>query len=131
MYDGRTHEHVHQAIEEALAEVPVFDIHTHLVGGQLGARGLHDVLLYHMVISDLYAAGCPSGARLTQYPGEPSRGGGPRSALKKPCPSCRPFKTPVAFGASGSFSRNLYGWNEAITAANWRKLDGADPRTRR
>src|ERR1043166_820838 len=58
-------------VEEALAEVPVLDIHTHLVGGRLGARGLHDVLLYHMVVSDLYSAGCPSGARLTQYPGWP------------------------------------------------------------
>src|SRR5438034_11293391 len=61
-----------QELEAALAEVPVLDIHTHLVGGRLGARGLHDVLLYHMVISDLYAAGCPKGARLTQYPSWPS-----------------------------------------------------------
>jgi len=37
-----------QELEAALAEVPVLDIHTHLVGGRLGARGLHDVLLYHM-----------------------------------------------------------------------------------
>jgi hypothetical protein len=50
-------------LEQALAEVPRFDVHTHLVGGPLGARGLHDLLLYHMVVSDLYAAGCPSGAR--------------------------------------------------------------------
>ncbi len=56
-------------LESALAEVPILDIHTHLVGGKLAARGLHDILLYHMVVSDLYAAGCPSGARLTQYPG--------------------------------------------------------------
>ena len=60
-------------VEEALADVPVLDIHTHLVGGKLGARGLHDVLLYHMVVSDLYAAGCPNGARLTQYPGWPDK----------------------------------------------------------
>ena len=59
-------------VEEALAQVPVLDIHTHLVGGRLGARGLHDILLYHMVVSDLYAAGCPNGARLTQYPRWPS-----------------------------------------------------------
>ena len=40
-------------LEQALAEIPVLDVHIHLVGGRLGARGLHDVLLYHMVISDL------------------------------------------------------------------------------
>ena len=56
-----------QKIEEALAQVPVIDIHTHLVGGRLGARGLHDVLLYHMLVSDLYGAGCPSGARLRSH----------------------------------------------------------------
>src|SRR5678816_2740934 len=60
-------------LECALAELPSLDIHTHLVGGRLGARGLHDVLLYHMVVSDLYAAGCPSGKRLTQYPSWPER----------------------------------------------------------
>src|SRR5882762_7562267 len=60
-------------MEEALAEIPMLDPHTHLVGGRLGARGLHDILLYHMVISDLYAAGCPSGARLSQYPQWPTK----------------------------------------------------------
>jgi hypothetical protein len=56
-------------LERALQEVPLLDVHTHLVGGKLGARGLHDILLYHMAISDLYAAGCPNGARLTEFPG--------------------------------------------------------------
>ena len=60
-------------LEAALAEVPILDVHTHLVGGKLAAGGLHDIMLYHMVISDLYAAGCPSGARLTQYPNWPTR----------------------------------------------------------
>jgi hypothetical protein len=31
------------------------------------------LLLYHMVVSDLYSAGCPSGARLTQFPNWPSQ----------------------------------------------------------
>ena len=48
-------------LEVQLAEVPILDVHTHLVGGKLAARGLHDILLYHMVVSDLYASGCPSG----------------------------------------------------------------------
>ena len=61
-----------EALGEGLREVPVMDPHTHLVGGRLGAQGLHDVLLYHMVISDLYAAGCPSGHRLRAFPDWPS-----------------------------------------------------------
>jgi len=61
-----------EEVEAGLAELPMFDVHTHLVGGRLGARGLHDILLYHMVVSDLYAAGCPSGARLTQFPNRPT-----------------------------------------------------------
>jgi hypothetical protein len=56
------------SLENALAAVPVLDVHTHLCGGKLAARGLHDILLYHMIVSDLYSAGCPSGARLTQFP---------------------------------------------------------------
>jgi len=64
--------HLVKDLEQALAQLPMFDVHTHLVGGKLAARGLHDILLYHMVVSDLYAAGCPSGARLTQYPSWPA-----------------------------------------------------------
>ena len=40
-----------QDLEQALAELPIFDVHTHLIGGKLGAQGLHDILLYHMVVS--------------------------------------------------------------------------------
>ncbi|HPA46278.1 MAG TPA: hypothetical protein PK395_10990, partial [bacterium] len=67
MHDNQT-----KQLYEALAEIPILDAHTHLVGGKLGARGLHDILLYHMAVSDLYAAGCPTGERLTQYPNWPT-----------------------------------------------------------
>src|ERR1700691_1366379 len=62
-----------QRMEEALAALPVLDVHTHLCGAKLAAQGLHDVLLYHMIVSELYSAGCSSGARLTQFPKWPSR----------------------------------------------------------
>lgn len=39
------HQDLELELEQALAELPVLDAHTHLVGGKLGARGLHDVLL--------------------------------------------------------------------------------------
>ena len=60
-------------LREGSRTTTMLNAHTHLTGGRLTARGLHDILLYHMVVSDLYAAGCPSGARLTEYPGWPSR----------------------------------------------------------
>jgi hypothetical protein len=55
-------------LEQALAELPILDVHSHLMSGQLPARGLHDILLYHMVITDLYAAGCPTSA-MAAWPG--------------------------------------------------------------
>jgi hypothetical protein len=39
--------------ESALAELPILDIHTHLVGVGLAARGLHEILLYHVEKAEL------------------------------------------------------------------------------
>ena len=109
-------------LEQALAEVPVLDIHTHLVGGKLGARGLHDVLLYHMVVSDLYAAGCPSGARLTQHPGWPSREEA-HGRLAEAVPYLRHIQNTSSFWGVRLILGDLYGWREPITADNWPRLD--------
>ncbi|MCZ7544282.1 MAG: hypothetical protein M5R40_12445 [Anaerolineae bacterium] len=111
-------------MEDALPELPMFDIHTHLVGGRLGARGLHDVLLYHMVISDLYAAGCPSGARLTQYPGWPTQEEA-HARIQEAQPYLRYIQNTSTFWALRMILADLYDWKEPITADNWRRLDAA------
>ena len=39
---------LNRELESALAELPILDILTHLVGGKMAARGLHDILVYHI-----------------------------------------------------------------------------------
>lgn len=51
-----------------LQSIPMIDVHTHMDADHLSARGLHDVFLYHMVISDQHSAGCPDGKRLPENP---------------------------------------------------------------
>ena len=111
-----------QELEAALAEVPVLDIHTHLVGGRLGARGLHDVLLYHMVISDLYAAGCPSGGRLTEYPAWPSTEEA-HARIREALPYLPLIRNTSSSWGVRIILADLYGWRQAITEDNWQRLD--------
>ena len=112
-----------RSVEEALAQIPVLDIHTHLVGGKLGARGLHDVLLYHMVVSDLYSAGCPSGGRLTQYPAWPGEAEGAQR-IQEALPFLPAIRNTSSFWGVRIILRDLYGWDAPITKDSWRKLDG-------
>jgi len=109
-------------VEEALANVPVLDVHTHLVGGALGARGLHDILLYHMVVSDLYSAGCPTGARLTQYPGYPTDAEG-QARIEEALPFLPAIQNTSSFWGVRLILWHLYDWREPVTQDNWRKLD--------
>jgi glucuronate isomerase len=109
-------------LNEALANLPLLDPHTHLVGGRLGARGLHDILLYHMAVSDLYAAGCPSGARLTQYPGWPDQAEA-HARIREALPYLRSTRnTSITWGIR-IILRELYDWTDEITERNWRSLD--------
>src|SRR5512136_2536618 len=106
-----------------LSRVPLLDTHTHLTGGKLGARGLHDILLYHMVVSDLYAAGCPSGARLTQYPGWPTKEEA-HARIREALPYLKHVRNTSCTWGVRMILNDLYGWDEPVTEDNWEKLDG-------
>jgi len=111
-----------EALLERISELPVLDAHTHLVGGKLGARGLHDILLYHMAVSDLYAAGCPSGARLTQYPGWPSTEES-HARIKEALPYLKSVRnTSISYGIR-IILRDLYGIAEPVNEYNWAEID--------
>src|SRR3954465_795286 len=100
-------------LEPALADVPILDVHTPLVGGRLAARGLHDILLYHMVISDLYAAGCPSGARLTQFPGWPGEAEA-HARIAEAIPYLRHIQNTSSCWGVRIILRDLFGWTDPI-----------------
>lgn len=109
-------------LTDALREVPLMDVHTHLIGGNLGAKGLHDILLYHMAVSDLYSAGCPSGARLTQYPGWPTIDEA-HSRIKEALPYLKHVRnTSISWGIR-IILEDLFDWHDPVTESNWQKLD--------
>jgi glucuronate isomerase len=112
-----------ESLEAELDEIPIIDVHTHLVGGKLAARGLHDVLLYHMVVSDLYAAGCPSGTRLSQFPAWPDESEA-HARIKEAIPYLKHIQNTSSFWGARIILEDLYGWTEPISASNWQLLDG-------
>lgn len=110
------------SLENGLGAVPILDVHTHLCGAKLAARGLHDILLYHMVVSDLYSAGCPSGARLTQFPNWATKKEA-HKRVEEALPYLRHIQNTSGWWGVRIILRDLYDWNEPITAYNWRRLD--------
>ncbi|MEI8242643.1 MAG: hypothetical protein WCI17_05195 [bacterium] len=117
-----SHEDMTDALRADLTAVPLMDVHTHLTGGRLGARGLHDILLYHMVVSDLYAAGVPNGRRLTEFPGWPERDEA-HARLREAIPYLEKIANTSCFWGVRIILRDLYDWHEPLTDGNWERLD--------
>jgi hypothetical protein len=105
-------------LEEGLAEVPLLDVHTHLDAQHLSARGLHDVLLYHMLISDLASAGCPSRGRLSEWPEDAEAEG----RLAEAMPYLPYIRNTSGFWGLRVILRDLYGIDDAPDAANWPRI---------
>ncbi|PCJ56303.1 MAG: hypothetical protein COA79_19230 [Planctomycetota bacterium] len=102
---------------EALAEVPMIDVHTHLRDDQLSARGLHDILLYHMSISDLYASGYQYGQRLSNNPDCLEV----ENRLKSAMPYLlKTMNTSIRWGVQ-LILKDLYGWEKRLSEDNWQE----------
>jgi hypothetical protein len=106
-------------LEEGLAAIPILDAHTHIDASHLAARGLHDILLYHMAISDLISAGCPSRSRLSEEPDAAEA----EVRIIEALPYL-PYvqNTSISWGIR-IILKDLYGWTEPITADNWKRID--------
>src|SRR5271157_3496819 len=111
--------HLITELDQALLEVPLLDAHTHMDAAHLSARGLHNILLYHMVISDLYSAGCPDGGRLSEDPPIEEA----HARLERAIPYLPQIQNTSCFWGVRIILSDLYEWTEPVTAGNWRKLD--------
>lgn len=105
-------------MEEALAAFPWMDPHTHLDASHLSARGLDDILLYHMCVSELYASGCPSSARV---PEDRSEDEAERRIVEAIPWLPKVRNTAMAWGVR-IILRDLYQWNDPVSESNWRAL---------
>ncbi|MCL4692477.1 MAG: hypothetical protein KJ060_08195, partial [Candidatus Hydrogenedentes bacterium] len=106
-------------LESALASVPLMDPHTHLDATHLSARGLDDILLYHMAVSDFFAAGCPNGARVPEDRTEDEA----RKRVLEALPYLPKVRnTAMAWGVRIILG-DLYDWHEPVTRENWERLD--------
>jgi hypothetical protein len=103
----------------ALAAIPLLDAHTHLDATHLSARGLHDVLLYHMVVSDLVSAGCPDRERL----GEQPTGEEARIRIERALPFLPAIRNTSCSWGLRIILADLYGWRGPVDASNWKRLD--------
>lgn len=105
-------------IREILEACPKIDIHTHLTPGRLMARGLDDILLYHMVNTELYSAGCPSGERVPENRTEEQA----LERLEQAVPFVKFIQNTNMYRLVHVILEDLYGWKDGIDARNWRVL---------
>jgi glucuronate isomerase len=108
-----------RGLGDALDAVPLLDAHTHLDATHLAARGLHDVLLYHMVVSDLVSAGCPDRDRL----GEQPTGEEARIRIERALPFLPGIRNTSCSWGLRIILEDLYGWRGPVGTSNWKRLD--------
>lgn len=110
---------LYNEIYQGLKEIPAYDVHTHINEEHMSARGLDDILLYHMVVSDLYSAGCPSGGRLSEFPQEEYR----LKRLKEAVSYIENIRNTSCYFGVRTILKDLYGIDEEISENNYIKID--------
>ena len=75
-----------------------------------------------MAISDLYAAGCPSRAPLTEFPGWPTDEEA-HARIQQALPYLPLVRNTSSSWCVRIILGDLYDWHEPITADNWKRLD--------
>lgn len=113
-------EDIRTSLLNEIHSMPALDAHTHLDARHLAARGLHDVLMYHMMVSELYSAGCPDGLRLSENPGEEEISG----RIERALPFLPQVQNTSTWAICRGILKDLYGWDELPTLANWQELHG-------
>jgi glucuronate isomerase len=110
----------YEKLSREISDMPLIDVHTHVDLSHPSARGLHDLLLYHMVVSELYSAGCPDASRLSELPDDAEA----EDRLLRAIPYIPYVRYSSCFTVLKSILRDLYGFSTDINSGNWRKLDG-------
>ena len=113
------HSKTFNILSKQIGEIKAIDAHTHINASCMSARGLHDIMLYHMVISELYSAGCPSGQRLSDEPEQNEK----TSRIEEAIPYLEHVQNTSCYWLMRTILHELYGWDKPITLSNWRKLD--------
>ena len=108
-----------EAVKDGLSEIPLLDVHTHLDAGHLPARGLDDVLLYHMVVSELASAGCPTRARVSEDPTLEEA----QLRLAEALPFVPAIRNTSGWWGVRLILRDLYGVEPPDDEAGWWRLD--------
>jgi hypothetical protein len=102
-----------------LCEIPLIDAHTHINEKRMSAQDLADILLYHMSVSDLYAAGCPDGARIDELPEEERE-----RRMEQAVPYLQKVKNTSIQWGGRTILKDLYGWDKEVNLQNWKTLNG-------
>lgn len=106
-------------LKHEFEKIPMFDVHTHVDAEHMTARGLDDILLYHMVGTELYSSGCPTGDRLSEDPTDEER----IARIEEAIPYIKNIENTFIFWGVRRILKELYEWDKPITLENWRELD--------